>query len=120
MVVDVAIRYVDGSEARCAASVWASQRAEGVDRVVVSNEAGSSVFSGHSVYWLYREGRVWVAGQAAWGYGHVLTPEVLFLPDGTQDIRRIEYVPDLRHRDVKLGWWWPGTTGDVREVAPWP
>lgn len=107
----VTIEYVDGTVYRFDAGVWQSQRGHGVDTVVVANESGPSTFSGHSVYWLYREGDVWVAGQASFAYSPVIPPEVLFLPDGTQDTRPIEYVPDLKHNQIKLGWWMPGTKG---------
>lgn len=111
----VTIGYVDGTTCSFDAGVWPSQRADGVDWVEVANASGPSRLQGHSVYWLYREGRVWVAGQASLHYGRVLPPEVLFLPDGRQDTRVIEYVPDLPHGVVKLGWWRPG-----EGRPPWP
>lgn len=105
------VAYVDGSVQRAPAGLWRTLRSDGVDWVVVSNATGPSTFSGHSAYWLYREGDVWVAGQASFHYSRVIPPEVLFLPDGTQGTRAIDYVPDLPHSAIKLGWWLPGTTG---------
>lgn len=112
----VTVWYVDEGGPRTGdAGLWPSLRADGVDRVVVTNRSGSSILQGHSVYWLYREGDVWVAGQASLHYDRWIPPEVLFLPGGTQDTRHIDYVPDLHHADVKLGWWRPG-----EERPAWP
>lgn len=106
----VTVRYVDGTSATFDAGVWCSQRADGVDAVTVRTVTGSTTFHGRSAYWLYREGAVWVCGAASFGYDREHPPEILFHPDGAMTSRRIEYVPDLTHGQIKLGWWWPGTT----------
>lgn len=105
-MVDVLIRYVDGTEAHGTADDWPRLRADGVGEVVIRNESGPGVFGGHSLYWLYREGSLWVAGMASLAYDPRIPPEVLYLPDGTQATRTIAFAPDLAHSAVKLGWWW--------------
>lgn len=115
MPVHVTARYVDGTVARFDAGVWDSQRGDGIDSIEIGNASGSSIFQGHSAYWLYRENDTWVGGQASFGYNRVIPPEVLFLPDGGQTTRSIDYVPDLQHRQLKLGWWRKG-----EERPPWP
>jgi hypothetical protein len=113
-MVAFTIYYVDGEVIEDSGDFWKYTRGDGVDRVVIRNESGASNFGGNSAYWLYQEDDMWVAGQASFRYSPTLPPEVLFFPDGTQKIRRIQYVPDLEHSSVKLGWWWPGTVGE-----PW-
>jgi hypothetical protein len=110
-MVRVTVHYVDGSRVTCPAEDWVHVRADGVDTVVVANPSGCTTFHGRSAYWLYPEGEAWVAGAASFGYDRHHVPEVLVHPDGVMETRRFEYVPDLKHEQVKLGWWWPGTTG---------
>jgi hypothetical protein len=85
---------------------WPSSASEAVDYVEVRTKSGSTRIAGQSVYWAYSEGDHWVVGGAPLGYG-VPAPEILVYEDGRQEARSIRYVPDLYHRSVKLGWWWP-------------
>lgn len=103
----VAVRYADGSAAEGTPDGWRDMRSEGVDRVELHFPDGtSSRWQGRSLYWLYREADHWVIGMASFTYSPAQPPEVLFWPDGRQETRRWEHVPDLLHKDVKLGWWW--------------
>lgn len=115
----VAVTYVDQEGTWDAdASDWPLLRADGVDEVVIYNASGASHIAGCTLYWVYPEGDVWVRGGAGLGMGYAdkgeyLPPETLCLPDGTQTHRTVEWVPDLPHDAVKLGWWYPGTKGRV-------
>jgi hypothetical protein len=102
--VDVRIEYVDGSLFEGVAEDWASARADGVNVVVVANRSAQ----GHSLYWLYPEGDLWVTGEGSVRYSDQPLTEVLIHPDGRQEERMVEYMPDLEARHVKLGWWRPG------------
>jgi hypothetical protein len=102
------VRYVDGTELAITPDTWPDVRSDGVDRVTLRFPAGTaSHWQGRSLYWLYYEDDHWVIGMASFTYSPVQPPEVLFWKDGRQEERRWEHVPDLRHEDVKLGWWWP-------------
>ncbi len=76
-----------------------------MDWVEITNAAGTARVSGHSIYWLYREGDVWVLGGGSIGYTNPLG-EVL-VGSGNHQYREIDYMPDLPHRAVKIGAWWP-------------
>lgn len=99
----VRIRYTDGTEVAGTTEQWPTWRADGVDEVRVGNPR-ETIFMGYSLYWLYRDGDAWVAGCGTVGAAD-LPPEVIFTRDGEQHSRPIQSVPDIRHRDVKLGWW---------------
>jgi hypothetical protein len=103
----ITVRYVSGAEVTASPEAWPTVAADGVDRVVVNFADGtSSRWQGRSLYWLYREVDHWVIGMASFTYSSRQPPEVLFWSDGRQELREWEHVPDLLHRDVKLGWWW--------------
>lgn len=107
-MLSIKIAYTDGRSATLVPEDWPSFRSDGVDSITISNDSGHTVFTGHSVYWLYKERDTWIAGQAPFGYSETIPPEVLFLTDGTMDTREIEFVPDLQYASVKLGWWRSG------------
>lgn len=102
----VRIRYVGGAEVAGPPEAWPRWRADGVDEIWVGNPLETS-FSGHSLYWFYPEGDSWVAGSGSL-YPNGLPPEVIFGLDGRQESRPIDGMPDIRHDQVKLGWWRPG------------
>jgi hypothetical protein len=105
--IRVHIDYVDGTEAEEPASGWSRVRSDGVDKVTLKFPDGTqSIWQGRSLYWLYREDDHWVIGMSTFTYSPKQVPEVLFWSDGRQELRKWENVPDLRHEDVKLGWWW--------------
>lgn len=108
------ITYVDGQELSIDPSEWGDVRGDGVDEVFfqVGHELGTKM-SGHSVYWVYREEDAWVVGCGTVG-DQPLTHEALYHDDGRSSSRPVgEYMPDLHHADIKLGWWRPGTVGRV-------
>lgn len=102
----VRIGYVDGRSVEASITDWPFLDAEGLDFVDVISSVGTTRISGQSVYWAYREGDHWVVGGAPLGYGQI-TPEIMAHDEGRQEARQIGFAPDLDHRSVKLGWWWP-------------
>lgn len=100
----VTIYYVDGTVVETTPDEWKSVRAHGVDCVEIRDATGVVRFTAMSIYWLYREGPVWILGAGAVRYDPNPLTEVLFYRD-TQTERKIDYMPDLELHDVKLGWW---------------
>lgn len=98
------IVYTDESVAEGTVDDWPTLRADGIDTVRI----GDRVFHGHAIYWLKFEpetdGGSWVFGMAS-TYVSPPPPEVLFRLNGSVVERNIVTVPDLRHDEVKLGWW---------------
>lgn len=113
----VELRYVDGAFEASEARNWPRLRAEAVDEVKICaarepRKPRCTALSGQSIYWVYREGDAWVMGGGGVGpeyfaQGGELPAEVLVTSSGEHRARRIRFMPDLRLRDVKLGWWWP-------------
>lgn len=106
MSIRARIVYVDGTEIEVPAEDWARARSDGVDVVFAGVDGAWTSYQGHSLYWLRREGESWVVGGASF-YENPIS-EIIIAPDGTQTERKLEWVPDLRHAEVKLGWWWIG------------
>lgn len=104
--MDVLIRYVDGQSTRATIDLWPTLRAEGVDEVWIYDLSGVVTFSGQSLYWVYPDGDMYVAGSAAVAYSKTIT-EIVFDGLGGQTERHLHFLPDLAHADVKLGHWWP-------------
>ena len=102
----IRVRYVSGRTVGALPEDWSELPAEGVDSVELTNEAGSARVSGHSIYWLYREGPAWVLGGGSIGYTNPLGETVV--GEGNHQYREIDYMPDLPARSIKLGAWWPG------------
>jgi hypothetical protein len=102
----VVVHYVDGTTTEGTVVDWPGLPSHGVDWVEIARVR----FKGKSVYWLYPEGDDWIAGCASF-YEDAKNAELIVHPDGSQDERPIEWVPDLAHVNVKLGWWRPGTEG---------
>ncbi len=71
----------------------------------IGNNGNSVVFDAHSLYWLYKEKDYYVAGCGSVRYSSNHLNEVLIFEDGRQENRKIEFMPDLMHNQVKLGWW---------------
>lgn len=107
MEVRVRVGYVTGPTLSAEAGDWASLPGEGVDWVEVTN-GGSVRIASASLYWLYPEGDAWVAGWGSVRYDPNPLMEIICYTDGRQIERHIDYMPDLRLVDVKLGHWWPG------------
>lgn len=101
----VTIFYVDGNNLKIPPKDWGKARADGVDYVELSNDAGTIRVSGHSLYWLYPEGDAWVIGAGSIGYTNPLGETIVGV--GNHKYRVIDYLPDLSHDSVKLGHWWP-------------
>jgi hypothetical protein len=103
-VPTVIVEYVDGEVIEAPVTEWRSLRADGVDRVLLGFPGAMTSYAGHSLYWIRQEDDLWVVGGASFYENPV--SEVAVAPDGTQTERKIEWVPDMLHADVKLGWWW--------------
>jgi hypothetical protein len=54
------IEYVDGERLESPVSRWKSLRADGVDKVFLGYPNAMTSFTGHSLYWIYKEGKFWV------------------------------------------------------------
>lgn len=108
-MLDVVVSYVDGQETRASLEDWPTMRADGIDSVTIVDGDLSVRYASASLYWCYPEGDEWVSGCASVGYDPNPIREVI----GTSREREVKYLPDLRHDQVKLGWWWPGTDGPV-------
>lgn len=106
----VHVQYVDGSARRGSPENWRVFPGEGVDWVEVTDPLGTVHMAAASLYWLYPEGAGWVAGWASVGYDPNPVTEIVFDGMGGQQERKLRYLPDLHHRDVKLGHWWLGTS----------
>lgn len=100
MRLPLQITYTDDSVFEGDALDWDHARSDGVDAVLL----GGRKFSGHSLYWLYREATAWVVGGAS-TYESPPPPETLFYETGDVVQRKIMTMPDLKHAQVKLGWW---------------
>lgn len=111
----VRIRCVDGRIWGGPITEWPFLPSEGIDFVEVISDVGTTRISGQSVYWAYREAGRWAVGGAPLGYG-TIPPEILVYDDGHQEPRVVHYAPDLEHRSVKMGWWWPGEARPARPV----
>jgi hypothetical protein len=97
------IAYVDGSTEQGPARSWPSVRSDGIASVSVGGAQGRTRYQGHSLYWLRAEGQDWVVGGASFYVNPI--SEIVIAPDGSMIERKLEWVPDMFHRDVKLGWW---------------
>ncbi len=100
----VCIHYVDGTTQSAAAHDWPLLRGEGVDRVDATQDGITERIEGMSIYWLYfSEGRIVIGGGGVGpAYGGLLTETVVGFGR-----RPLEYMPDLAHDQIKLGWWLP-------------
>lgn len=99
----VVIEYVDGTQQAADVSEWADLRGDGVNAVGVQGARAQ----GQSVYWLRRdaEGRLRFGGASFYEQKPF---EVICVDEGQWIEAQIDddHVPDLRHDEVKLGWWW--------------
>ena len=102
----IRVSYVSGRVIEARPEDWPDLPSEGVDAVELTNDAGTARVSGHSIYWLYREGPSWVLGGGSIGYTNPLGETLVGV--GNHQYRQIDYMPDLLARQVKLGHWWPG------------
>ena len=106
MIPTVEIKYIDEEVIKITADEWDTVRAEGVDEIIMCNPLPIHC-SGHSLYWLYKDGDNYVLGGAS-PYIPEKIAEVLFTVADLQVEREIDYMPDLLHKDIKLGWWREG------------
>ena len=84
---------------------WCNLPAQGVLEITIGSDGNKVIFADHSLYWLYRENNYYVAGCGSIRYSKQPLNEVCLFEDGTQQDRLIEFMPDLMHNQVKLGWW---------------
>lgn len=115
--MNIRIVYVDNQQIEVSsAAAWEIARGEGIDYIEISNPLLCHIHSA-SLYWLYEEHDTLVAGWGSVRYDPNPLTEILFYKDGNQEERKIEFMPDLRLSQVKLGHWWPGTSGPVIDHA---
>lgn len=104
---NITIEYGNGVM-EVAADLWPFVRGDDVQKVTAECNGLSVTFQAHSIYWLYPEGDNWIVGAGSVRYDNNPLTEIIIAPDGRQTERHIEYMPDLRHDRVKLGWWKDG------------
>lgn len=107
----VRIRYTDGTETTGPPEDWTGLRADGVDWVEIHCGELGYRLQGYSLYWLRRVDGEWRAGgvgavQRTRGYGD--PPLEVTVAEGFP-VAELAYMPDLAHREIKLGHWLPGT-----------
>jgi len=114
----VIVKYVDGTSAEGPFQYWPSMRSDGVDQVIIVVSNGETKIAGMTLYWLYEDvDGNWHRGGAALGPGYIggnsnpMPPEIIIHPDETMSQSPLDWVPDMPHDVVKLGWWYPGTEG---------
>ncbi len=100
----VTVEYIDWTAPAANIAEWCNLPSQGVQKVTINN-GGSVSFSDHSLYWLYKEKDYYVAGAGSVRYDPNPLNEVLLFEDGRQENRKIEFMPDLLHDQIKLGWW---------------
>lgn len=105
--MNVQVEYVDGSTQIAPLELWPDLRGDGVDSVTISTPHGSRRAASHSLYWLYPEDSTWVTGEASVGYDPNPLTEVVFNEEWMAE-RKVDYLPDLKLEQIKLGWWVPG------------
>lgn len=100
------ITYVDGTvDEGGNVHDWADARADGVSRI----DIGRGQHAGSSFYWLYKEdigeGEIaWVSG--GFSIHDIEAHEFIHRENGERLARKVRSIPDLKHDQVKLGWWW--------------
>ena len=100
----VKIKYVDGVEINISVDRWSFAKSDGIDEIAIGYNKFTKL-SGQSIYWVYKEEDFWVMGGAPAGYGNI-PPEVLVGKDDNHLSRSINFAPDLKINDIKLGHWW--------------
>ena len=103
--MQLVIVYADWTTPVTSIEHWCSLPAQGVQSVTISNNGKKVSFADFSLYWLYKEKDYYVAGGGSVRYDPNPLNEVLIFDDGVQKDRPIEFMPDLMHNQVKLGWW---------------
>jgi hypothetical protein len=101
------IHFVDGESIESTTRDWGAIRADGVDHI----DFGCVTKSGDSVYYLYPENITeteiaWVVGSFA-----VYTDaaqESIMRQNGEVFGRMRRTMPDIKHQQLKLGWWRSG------------
>lgn len=101
----IEIEYVDCRVSVFPATLWRFERGDGVYSVTASLMGQSVKFENASLYWCYEEGKNWVLGQGSVRYDKNPLVEIVIAPDGSQSERKIEFFPDLKLNNVKLGAW---------------
>lgn len=95
------ISYVDGTTKRSTAEDWVNLPSEGINYIIIDNIRICCA----SLYWLYPEDDHYVVGWGSVRYDpNPLTEIELY--GGLQKERQIEYMPDLKISQIKLGYWW--------------
>lgn len=105
--LNITIEYSQG-QTTIAAHLWPIARSDDVQQVTAECNGLSVMFQAQSIYWFYPEGENWIIGAGSVRYDPNPLTEVVIAPDGTQTERKREYMPDLTHDRVKLGWFKDG------------
>lgn len=115
--VQVLVEYTDESSLTTSSAGWGRARGDGVERVTICNRPNLCTSnSGDGIYWLYWEWPeseaegYWVMGGGTVGcpYGRegCLGKEVIVRRTAnSHESRQPQSMPDLKHGEVKLGWW---------------
>ena len=106
-MIEVEVRYNrPDTTLKFGVDQWPIVRADGVQWIRISCNGLSHEVEGRSIYWIYEQGGFIVIGGGCIRYDSRLITEVLINPEtGRQHERLREYMPDLEHKQVKLGWW---------------
>lgn len=101
------VRYTDGTVHEGTCEDWPSLRGDGVDAVWIGDDdlvhPQGTPLIGYPLYWLYAQGDVWIVGRSAVGTNEA-PREYLYDTTGVT-VRTLKTMPDLRHADLKIGWW---------------
>ena len=97
------LHCTDGSVHSGLDGAWADAPSAGIDFVDLVHDSTGYRMQGRSVYWLRAGGD----GQLVLGGGTVTDVEEVYFRDGCSEVSSPEFMPDLEHSQVKLGWWLP-------------
>jgi len=99
------VEYIDGEVIESSTKEWEKIRPEGINSI---NLKGRTHLSGDSIYFIYPDTIldneiVWMVGSFA-VYMNTCT-EFMIRQNGEVIGRERRSMPDLKHDQVKLGWW---------------
>ena len=99
------IKYVDGELIRATTADWCNLRPDGIDYV----DFFCIQRAGHSIYYLC-EDNIKYDGEIAWVVGGMSLyehncEESIIRSTGEVMMRVVTSLPDLRHDQIKIGWW---------------
>lgn len=103
------ISYVDGIRQEITPGEWPDAPAEGVDLIELVADGKRYRLMGHSIYWLREDGDTLLLGGgdviANPAASHIVVIEEVHYAQGRFYRRVLDSMPDVKHWQVKLGWW---------------